>query len=104
MIEVVRLAFLRGLCVGVRELGLLTRTSAPTVRTAPNSPSLPDVIVHPAGICSHSATSQYFPMRFHTSAAGRLTVISIGIGVGGLGHDNRATRAGRRRLSIASAY
>src|SRR5215469_2412064 len=33
------------------------------------------------GICSHSPISQYLPTRFHTSAAGRLTVISRGIEV-----------------------
>ena len=47
------------------------------MRTAPISPSVPDVILHPAGISSHSLTSQYLPTRFHTSAAERSTVISI---------------------------
>src|SRR5580765_5805975 len=37
------------------------------------------MILHPAAIWNHSPISQYLPTRFHTSAAGRLTVISIGI-------------------------
>jgi hypothetical protein len=31
------------------------------------------------GICSHSPMSQNLPIRFQTSAAGRLTVISMAI-------------------------
>jgi len=31
------------------------------------------------GICSHSPISQYLPIRFQTSAAGRFTIISMGI-------------------------
>src|SRR5437867_2974206 len=58
---------------------LPTRTSPATERTAPNSPSLPVVMVH--GICSHSPISQNLPMRFHVSAADRLTAISRGIEV-----------------------
>src|SRR6516164_3218380 len=56
-----------------------TSTSLATERTAPNSPSLPAVIVH--GIWNHSPISQNLPTRFHTSAAGRFTMISIGIEV-----------------------
>ena len=36
----------------------------------PHHPSMPDVL-HPAGICGHSLTSQYLLMRFHTSTAAR---------------------------------
>ena len=50
-----------------------------TDRTAPNSPSLPAVIVH--GMRSHSPMSQNLPTRFHTSAADRLTAISSGMDV-----------------------
>ena len=56
-----------------------TRISRPTVRTAPIWPSAPEVIWHQLGISSHSPMSQNYPIRFHTSAAGLLTVISIGI-------------------------
>src|SRR5262245_48795446 len=38
-------------------------------------------MVHGVGICSHSLISQYLPMRFHTSAAGRFTSISRGMEV-----------------------
>src|SRR5260370_29719520 len=44
-------------------------------RTAPNSPSLPEMIMH--GIWNHSPMSQNLATRFQTSAAGRLTSISI---------------------------
>ena len=54
-----------------------TRISFATERTDPNSPSLPWVMVQ--GIWNHSPMSQYFPIRFHTSDAGRLTMISIGM-------------------------
>src|SRR3990172_838377 len=63
-------------CVYVYDSSVFpTRTSFTTERTAPSSPSLPDVIVH--GIWNHSPISQYLPIRFQTSAAGRLTSISI---------------------------
>src|SRR5262245_6180547 len=66
-------------CVYVYESSVFaTRISFATERTAPNSPSLPDVIVH-VGIWSHSAMSQYLPIRFHTSAAGLLTMTSSGM-------------------------
>src|SRR5262245_53588163 len=66
-------------CVYVYDSSVFaTRISLATERTAPNSPSLPAVIVH-VGIWSHSAMSQYLPIRFHTSAAGLLTMISSGM-------------------------
>jgi hypothetical protein len=48
-----------------------------TERTAPNSPSLPDVIV-PAPASGTTAVA-CFPTRFQTSAAGRLTSMVISI-------------------------
>src|SRR5207302_1637371 len=49
----------------------------PTERTAPNSLSLPEVIVQGCAIWNHSPMSQYLPTRFQASAAGRLTSISM---------------------------
>ena len=76
-----------------------TSTSLATDRTARPRPRCRTSILQLAAICSHSAMSQYFPTRFHASAAGRSMAMSRANDQIGriVDHDVRVRRGRRLR-------